>query len=135
MSFPRRLLCVEDDDDVREICELSLRGSDAQLEVSGCANGLQALAVVARTPPDVILLDVMMPQLDGPATLARLQASEQTANIPVIFLTAKATSDEMRRLTQLGAIDVFFKPFDPLTLLSRIRESLRRAGKGAAAAA
>ena len=135
MSYPKYLLCVEDDDDVREICQLSLRASDRELVVTACADGLQALAAVAEQHPDVILLDVMMPLLDGPATLARLQADAHTAQIPVIFLTAKATADEMRRLTRLGAIDVMFKPFDPRTLLTRVRESLQKAGKSEPATA
>jgi CheY-like chemotaxis protein len=115
-----RVLHVDDEPDIREIVQISL-GIDSAMETRSCVSGQEALEVVRAWTPDVILLDVMMPSLDGPATLARLKADAQTANIPVIFMTARVQTRELDRLLALGAIDVIPKPFDPMGLASRVR--------------
>lgn len=122
MAAKLKILCVEDDPDIRELFQLTLE-MDGDV-VTCCASGLEALAQSAAALFDVILLDVMMPDLDGPTTLARLREARSTADTPVIFVTAKATRDELQRLKDLGARGVISKPFDPASLLPRVRELL-----------
>jgi CheY-like chemotaxis protein/HPt (histidine-containing phosphotransfer) domain-containing protein len=127
-----RVLHVDDEPDIREIVELSL-GLDASLAVRSCASGSEALAAAVDWPPDLILLDVMMPVMDGPATLTRLRGDEQTADIPVVFMTARAQAREIEYFRSLGAAGVIAKPFDPLTLAGMVRHyapaaEARRAG-------
>jgi CheY-like chemotaxis protein len=119
-----RVLHVDDEPDIREVVELSL-GLDPDFVTRTCASGREALAVAAEWPPDIILLDVMMPGMDGPATFARLRDNAQTANIPVIFMTAKALARELDLLRSLGAIGVLPKPFDPLTLAASVRSHMK----------
>jgi CheY-like chemotaxis protein len=118
-----KILCVEDDPDIREICCLALE-LHGDAESQACGSGIEALALTATTTFDVILMDVMMPELDGAATLSRLRQSPRTAQTPVIFVTAKATRDELQRLTRLGATGVICKPFDTTSLLAQVRRLL-----------
>lgn len=118
-----RILCVEDDADIREVFRLALEMDDA-FSVECCGSGTEALARCADTTFDVVLLDVMMPGLDGPATLSLLRRSKHGASTPVIFVTAKATRDELQRLRGLGAKGVISKPVDPMELPKRVRELL-----------
>ncbi|MEI9803262.1 MAG: response regulator [Pseudolabrys sp.] len=115
-----RILHVDDEQDIRDVVEISL-GLDADFETRSCASGAEALAVAEEWPPDVIVLDVMMPGMDGPATLARLQESKKTAKIPVVFMTARAQSSEIEHFRSLGAAGVISKPFDPMTLAASVR--------------
>jgi CheY-like chemotaxis protein len=119
--IPLRILHVDDEPDIREIVELSL-GLDPALAVRSCASGGEALAATGDWPPDLILLDVMMPVMDGPATLARLRGNPQTADIPVVFMTARAQTRELNHFRSLGAAGVIPKPFDPLTLAGMVRQ-------------
>ena len=118
-----KLLLIEDDDDVRQVARLSLTrlGGMEVIEASGGADGLLR---AEREGPEAILLDVMMADMDGPATLAALRANPRTAAIPVIFLTAKAMSGEIKRLKSLGAAAVLTKPFDPRSLAAEVRAAL-----------
>ncbi|MEH6580201.1 MAG: response regulator [Amphritea sp.] len=93
-------------------------------EINIAQNGLQALDVVARMPPDLILLDVMMPELDGFETCKRLKADAQTRDTPVIFLTAKVETEDIVQGFELGAVDYVTKPFNPAELLSRVSTNL-----------
>jgi CheY-like chemotaxis protein len=122
-----RILHVDDEPDIREVVELSL-GLDPAFTVKSCASGGDAIETVADWRPDLILCDVMMPVMDGPATLARLRASPETARIPVVFMTARAQAREMEHFKSLGATGVIAKPFDPLTLASFVRRQLHTAG-------
>jgi CheY-like chemotaxis protein len=122
-----RILHVDDEPDIREVVELSL-GLDPAFTVKSCASGGDALATVTQWRPDLILCDVMMPVMDGPATLARLRASPETARIPVVFMTARAQAREMEHFKSLGATGVIAKPFDPLTLAAFVRRQLHTAG-------
>jgi CheY-like chemotaxis protein len=122
-----RVLHVEDEPDIREIVQLSL-GLDQALSVRSCASGTEALAMAADWSPDMILCDVMMPVMDGPATLARLRECPQTVDIPVVFMTARAQARELEHLKSLGAAGVIGKPFDPMTLAKSVRCQLRSAG-------
>jgi two-component system OmpR family response regulator len=126
----RSILYVDDEPDIREIVELSL-GLAADLEVASCGSGEEALALLANSRPDLVLLDVMMPGLDGPGTLARMRADPGLAGIPVVFLTAKALPAEVQRFLALGAAAIIPKPFDALKLADQVKtlwEGLPHAG-------
>ena len=120
MSELRRVMCVEDDPDIRTILEFSL-GDVGGLEVCCCDSGAAALARVASFRPDLVLLDVMMPEMSGPQTLVALRALPGMQGVPVVFLTAKALPDELEQLMQHGATGLIVKPFDPMTLATDIR--------------
>jgi two-component system OmpR family response regulator len=121
-----RILHVDDEPDIREVVELSL-GLDPDFTVQGCGSGKEALAVAAEWQPDFILLDVMMPVMDGPATLIQLRENVRTAGIPVIFMTARAQAREVDRFRSLGAVGVIPKPFDPMTLAASVRSYVQPA--------
>jgi CheY-like chemotaxis protein len=110
-----RILHVDDEPDIREIVQISL-GLNADFEVRACACGADAVAAAAEWSPLLILLDVMMPGMDGPATLAELRKDPRTADIPVLFMTARAQARELQQFIALGAQGVISKPFDPMTL-------------------
>jgi CheY-like chemotaxis protein len=126
-----RILIIDDDDDIRTIARMSLCAfAGAEVIEADCA--ASGLAAALRTAPRAILLDVMMPGVDGPATLAALRGNPATAGIPVIFLTAKAMPSEIERLRRLGACAVLTKPFDPIALGSAVRgllETLEAGGE------
>ncbi|MDH4176270.1 MAG: response regulator [Thermoleophilia bacterium] len=111
----RRVLIVDDEDDIREVAQMSLELVGGW-EATTAGSGDECVARAAGDAPDVILLDVMMPGLSGPETLARLRDGRDTVGIPVIFLTAKAQSSETRLLSELDVAGVIAKPFDPMTL-------------------
>jgi len=115
-----RVIHVDDEPDIREVVEISL-SLDSDLISRSCGSGKEALALSMDWPPDIILLDVMMPRMDGPATLAHLRANAQTAKIPVVFMTARAQSRELELFRSLGAAGVIPKPFDPMTLARSVR--------------
>jgi CheY-like chemotaxis protein/HPt (histidine-containing phosphotransfer) domain-containing protein len=115
-----RVLHVDDESDIREVVEFSL-GLDPDLAMRSCASGEEALAVADAWVPDIVLLDVMMPVMDGTATLAQLRRNPRTAAIPVVFMTARAQSRELDLLRSLGAVGVISKPFDPMTLAASVR--------------
>ncbi len=115
-------LVVDDDEDVRVITRLSLEV--AGWVVSEAASGAEALAQCAAEAPDVVLLDVMMPQMDGPTTFAALQADSTLRSVPVVYLTAKAEPAERERLRRTGVMGVMSKPFDPLTLADSVSNLL-----------
>jgi CheY-like chemotaxis protein len=115
-----KILIVDDDEDIRTVSEVVARRV-GQWEVVLAASGEEALERASAEQPDVILLDVMMPGMDGPATLERLRDDPATSSIPVIFLTAKAQSHEVERYMALGADGVIVKPFEAMTLPDEIR--------------
>lgn len=115
-----KVLLVDDEPDIRRIGQISLEHV-GQWKVVQAQSGLQALSLAAHERPDVILLDVMMPELDGPETFARLREDPVTARIPVIFMTAKAQPHEVASYRALGAAGVIAKPFDPMSLPGEIR--------------
>jgi two-component system, OmpR family, response regulator len=118
-----RILVVDDEPDIREIVDVSL-GLDREFKTRACASGADALVTAAEWSPSLILLDVMMPFMDGPATLANLRKNPRTAHIPVVFLTARTQADEIEQYTSLGAQGVLSKPFDPMTLAASVRSYL-----------
>lgn len=120
------ILLVEDDADIREVAELALTHA-GDLEVVTCARGTEAREAVERVEPDLVLLDVMMPEVDGVEVFRQLQNDPETASIPVVFLTARAQPDEVDEYRQLGVLDVIVKPFDPTELPERVRQAWDRA--------
>lgn len=116
----RKVVLCDDDPDIRAIGEMSLRDVGGW-DVFCVPDGFAALDAARSREPDLILLDIMMPKLDGPGTFAKLRDDPQCAQIPVVFMTAKAQSHELRGYTELGAAGVIAKPFDPLTLPDQIR--------------
>jgi two-component system, OmpR family, response regulator len=121
------VLHVDDEPDIREVAAFALE-MDPDMAVRSVASGREALAVlVSDTPVDVVLLDVMMPELDGPGTLEQLRRLPGHADTPVIFMTARAQTHELDRFLSLGAIAVIIKPFDPMTLGQQLRDHLASA--------
>lgn len=119
-----RVLHVDDEPDIREVVEMSL-GLDPSLALRSVSSGNDALSEVGPWAPDIILLDVMMPVMDGPATLVRLRETPQSAAIPVVFMTARAQTRELEHFRSLGAAGVIAKPFDPMTLAVSVRGYLK----------
>ena len=119
----KRVLVIDDDDSIREVAQVSLQviGGWEVLTASSAADGL---AIAGSEHPDVILLDVMMPEMDGPATLKQLQSDPATQDIPVLFLTAKTQATERHRLSSLGPRAVLTKPFDPMRLSDDLNAAL-----------
>jgi two-component system phosphate regulon response regulator PhoB len=116
------VLLAEDDPDIQLVARLSLRKAGFTVRVVG--NGAAVLAEVARSQPDVVLLDWMMPEMDGFEACAKLKANPLTAGIPVIFLTAKSQESEIARGVALGARGYITKPFDALALGRQVQELL-----------
>ena len=114
------VVLAEDDLDIQLVARLALKRAGFVVQVVG--NGLEALAAVRQDAPDVILLDWMMPELDGPETCRRLKSNPATAAIPVIFLTAKSQEAEIHRGLSLGAAGYVTKPFDALTLGQHVKD-------------
>src|SRR5881296_1324721 len=123
--MPETILVVDDDPDIARFVEVNLRS--AGYEVAVASDGEQALARAGEIRPDLVLLDVMMPRIDGFEVAQRLRRSPQTANTSIIMLTAKALSADKVTGLQSGADDYIIKPFDPIELLARVKGTLRRA--------
>lgn len=117
-----KVLYVDDDDDIREVAELSLQ-MDGGMDVKSVNSGANAIALLDRREwtPDVLLLDVMMPEMDGPAVLAAIRERQELAAAPAIFITARVLPGDVDRLRGLGALGVIAKPFDPLQLAAEVR--------------
>jgi CheY-like chemotaxis protein len=118
-----RILYVDDEADIREVAQMALELEPA-FDVRTCGSGAEALPIAAVWKPDLILLDVMMPGMDGPATLRALR--DQGAEAPVIFITARSQAAERESFMAAGALDVISKPFDPMALASSVQEYLQR---------
>ena len=114
------VVLAEDDPDIQLVARLALKRAGFTVKV--VANGLEALEAVRLQPPDVVLLDWMMPELDGPETCRRLKSDPATAAIPIIFLTAKSQEAEIQRGLSLGAVGYVTKPFDALTLGQHVKD-------------
>lgn len=119
----RAVLVVDDDPSIREITALSLTHLGGY-EVRQAASGPAGLAAARERPPDAILLDVMMPGLDGPSTLEQLRGDDRTRDVPVVFLTAKLLPAERERLERMGASGVIAKPFDAVELVAELQRLL-----------
>ncbi|HEY0162337.1 MAG TPA: response regulator [Edaphobacter sp.] len=119
----RQILIVDDEDDIREVASLSLEAT-AGWNVLTASSGMQGIAMAVEHQPDAILMDVMMPGMDGPTTFREMQKIAAIAHIPVLLLTAKVQGVDKRRFSDLGVAAILFKPFDPLTLADQIVEAL-----------
>lgn len=115
----RRILIIDDEADIREVAALSLE-TLAGWEVMVASSGAQGLARATSYQPDAILLDVMMPGMDGPTTFKELRKNPATAHIPVLLLTAKVQASDQHLFANLDVAAVLVKPFDPLTLSSQV---------------
>jgi len=120
-----RILYVEDESDIRTVTAMALEAVGGFTVIS-CDSGKEALAMAPDANADLILLDVMMPGMDGLATLSALRGLSQTAVTPVIFMTAKVQASEIQHYMNVGATDVIAKPYDPMTLSEQIREIWQR---------
>lgn len=121
MGELKKILYAEDEPDIQAVAQMALE-TIGGFEIVLCNSGVEAVDVAPGAAPDLILLDVMMPGLDGPETLAKLREIDSLKETPVIFLTAKAMASEVERFKEAGAIDVIAKPFDPMTISDQIRE-------------
>ncbi|MDX9860042.1 MAG: response regulator [Rhodospirillales bacterium] len=117
----KKILVVEDDPDIQLVARIALE-TVGGLTVETCGSGQEAIQVAPRFGPDLILLDVMMPEMDGPTTLQHLRADPALAATPVVFCTAKAMPTELEHYRNLGSAGVIAKPFDPMALADQIRE-------------
>jgi len=126
-----RILLVDDEADIRTVARISLCQL-AGFTVLEAGSGAEALAIAATETLDAVVLDVMMPGLDGPAVLEALRRNPRTATIPVVFLTAKVMPDEVSRLQQLGAAGVYAKPFNPTEFAAAMQAVVARNRPGAA---
>ena len=115
-----RILYVEDEPDIRVVAQMALEAVGG-FTVIACASGQEALNAAPGAQADLLLLDVMMPGMDGPSTLKGLRALPATANTPVIFMTAKVQAAEVAVYKGLGALEVIPKPFDPMELSAQIQ--------------
>lgn len=120
MSELVRVLYVEDEKDIQEVAKLALEMVGGY-QVKVCSSGEQALAEAEAFAPQMILLDVMMPSMDGPTTLKALQQIASLAEVPKAFMTAKVMPSEVEQLLALGAVGVIAKPFDPMTLSEEVK--------------
>ena len=118
-----KLLVIDDEEDIREVASLTLELKEGW-DVAAAGSGAEGLKLARDGAPDAILLDVMMPDMDGPTTLRLLRNLPETRSIPVIFLTAKVQAADRRRYLDMGVSGVIAKPFDPLTLGRTICECL-----------
>jgi CheY-like chemotaxis protein len=114
------VMFADDEPDIREIIDMSL-ALDPLFVLRGCASGNEALTIALAWRPDLILLDVMMPVMDGPMTLSQLRQNRSTAPIPVVFMTARTQTREVEQFKVLGAAGVIAKPFDPMALAAAVR--------------
>jgi two-component system, OmpR family, response regulator len=122
----RSVLYVDDEPDIREMAQLALTFDD-DLDLQTCESGAMALELLAELPADLVILDMMMPGLDGPATLRRMRADPKLSRIPVIFMAAKTMPNETARFRQLGVVGVIAKPFDPMLLHEQVFSLWERA--------
>ncbi len=117
----KSILLVEDEADIRKIISVAL-GDIGGFDVEVCSSGHEALKIIQTCQPDLVILDVMMPGMDGPTTLQEIRTFEAFKNLPVIFMTAKVQPHEISEYMTLGVLDVITKPFDPVTLSQQIKD-------------
>jgi DNA-binding response OmpR family regulator len=122
------VLLVDDEHAIRAICRVNLEADG--IAIVEAADGTEALEQVRRAQPSLVLLDVMMPGIDGWKVAAELAADDDTRDIPVVFLSARATAEDVLRAQELGAVGYVVKPFDPLELSGIVRDVLERIARG-----
>jgi CheY-like chemotaxis protein len=122
-----KILYAEDEDDIRTIAKIALEDIGG-FTVTYCQNGKEVLAALDAFQPDLLLLDVMMPEMDGPSTLKKIRENPKYNNIPAIFMTAKIQPAEVVLYHEMGVLEVIAKPFDPMQLAEMIRLALNKRG-------
>lgn len=127
-KFPPRVLLVDDEHAIRTICRVNLEGEG--MAVLEAADGAQALELVREERPSLVLLDVMMPIVDGWTAAAELQRDPETRDIPIVFVSARAAREDRLRAQELGAVGYVVKPFDPVGLAGVVEGVLERIGRG-----
>ena len=115
-----RILYVDDEADLREVAQMSLE-LDPELEVRSCSNGADAIEAVLAWQPDLVLLDMMMPGMDGETTFRRIREATGSDTPTIVFITARASDGDRARFLELGAAGVIAKPFDPMRLATQVR--------------
>ena len=118
-----KILYAEDEKDIRTITQIALEDIGG-FEVKYCENGKEVLAAINEFQPDLLLLDVMMPVMDGPETIKKIREEQKFKDIPAIFMTAKIQPEEVVQYQEMGVVDVITKPFDPMKLAEKIRRTL-----------
>ena len=126
MSTLQRILYVEDDPDIQAVAKIALEMIGG-FTVKICSSGEEAIREAAAFDPDMILLDVMMPGMDGPTTLGHLRRQATLVTVPVAFMTAKVQPQEVAHYLSLGACEVIPKPFNPMTLAQQVRDAWQKA--------
>jgi len=129
MTGTVRILYVDDEADIRSIVAFALEDEEG-LALELCASGQEALTKAPALRPDLMLLDVMMPGMDGPTTLQHLRDHAELATMPVVFVTAKVQPQEIAHFKSIGAVNVIAKPFNPMLLADQIREIWNRCRDG-----
>jgi len=122
----KKILYVEDESDIQAVAKIALEAVGG-FELKTCSSGDEAIAAAVAFGPDLLLLDVMMPGMDGPTTLAELRKLPGLENTPIIFMTAKVQPQEVEHFKSLGAVEVIAKPFDPMGLADQVREAWSKA--------
>jgi CheY-like chemotaxis protein len=120
MKTLSRIMMVEDEADIQIVARVALEAVGG-FSVEMCSSGIEALERIRTISPDLVLMDVMMPGLDGPSTLKKLRSQPDTAAYPVIFMTAKVQAHEVSQYKEIGALGVISKPFDPMALASTVK--------------
>lgn len=115
-----KIVLVEDEPDIQEVSKLSLESS-GEFKVYTCKSGNEAIEKIPQLMPDLVMLDMMMPGMDGITTLKKLRENSKLDGIPVVFMTAKSQASEMRHYIESGAVATISKPFDPLTLAGEVK--------------
>lgn len=121
-----RILYADDEEDILNVASMALEMLGG-FSVTTCGNGFDAIAEARRNPPDLIMLDVMMPRMDGPETLSRIRADALLSEVPVLLMTARVRDVEMDDYLARGADGVISKPFDPMTLADEVRRVWNKA--------
>jgi two-component system OmpR family response regulator len=122
-----KILYVEDEPDIRSIAKMAMQ-SLGGFDICECSSGAQALETAESFAPQLILLDVMMPGMNGPETLQKLRQLPVTAKTPAVFMTAKVQANEVAEYLSMGAVSVIPKPFDPMTLPQQIEDIWKKHG-------
>ena len=125
MPVLERILYAEDEPDIQQVASLALEMVGG-FTLKTCSSGLEAVAEIEAFDPQLLLFDVMMPDMDGPTALAKIRELNAYENTPAIFMTAKVQPAEVQKYLDMGAVDVIPKPFDPMTLATQIQEIWER---------
>ncbi len=128
MPDTHKIMYVEDEPDIQTIARIALEQIGG-FDLLVCSSGQTALDQVSDFAPDIILLDVMMPEMDGIETFRHLKTLPACADVPVVFMTARVQTHEIKEYIDLGAVDVIAKPFSPITLAEQVKTIIQNVGR------